>query len=1165
MHPLPVDRLRVFVSSTIEECAHERQVVRDAITSINHEPVLFEDVGARPYPPREVYQQALGTSQIFIGIYRESYGSIAPGMQISGVEDEFELAATQGKDRLVYIYQTSSPREPRLQTLVDKALSAGITVAFYGDPTELRERIRNDVTAVVSNRFLDQVVVSYEAPQPEEVLSSLVPSVAHRFRRPEVERGLLDTLDRFGRVVVAAPIGSGKTLLLAQLAIDREWVFIDGQGLSPVDMLARAANALRSRLGLPPTTLTTKQSAQEELLRSWESLPQATLAVDGASDPLVFWELPPVDRQLVVTARSLTGIPAVQCFRVPALSEVEIAQWMTGMRGERPSPTELSEVVVQSRGSPLYLRFFCQVQEGVSDLSLQQLEMRSVQALPPRAREITSYLALSYRPMSFRDLCILMGSEDGPEAVAEQVSQAGGLLRQLGDQVTLVHEHLQETILAQLQQDQTRLAFFAGRLGRLFERTRRHLAAFHVYLRAGDDRLADGVVGQAVHQAVLMGGGAPAIPVLRRQGEIAGESGALETRLHALLGLASAYRQTGAVEEAGCALREAGATAELLGQPSHTARVREMEAALNIRNQAREQRITELKALYESCRESGDPFSALRTGLLLGSEYLLGGDYERARRISRENVARSGELGDELGSRISRLHLAASLSETEGGEQEAASIAQELGQEVEPQEHPRERAGLCNYLTRHYRDSGDTQRAAQFALEAIQIGEELKDLFVVAINRINLGNVRRDEGKLEQALIEYGLAEVASKDGGLHEEEAAANELIATVHNDREEYSEALFRAQYAAAQARLAGNQRLVAGAEEQRAIALKGQGDLQEAVAAYVAAASAISEVTPGGTFFAALLGDGLNLCCRADRADLKIELLRGVLLSGSDDPGGPYETLDEALPRLADAVRDVDRVVPLIGLTMGGVLREVAPLVGRRIVLQATRSLIQGSKSWKDGGRLAAVAGVLMVQPRNGSLTLGDTADIAERLADLSPKMYFKPRPEGGGHWTLRLEGGDGVVLSIVQMDQSAKTATTGTVIALLLCGLDSIIREELLDVERLPRTEIAVHLCSRREIESVVQLEQVDVQDLPQGFGILESGDVSGEGPLPIVVVCEDEFPSPWKPDEDVLSDIHMLLAGLLEALVSHLLARRVEPEVLHPKIHRVIREVGCGHR
>ena len=101
-------------------------MVRDAIRLINHEPILFEEIGARPHPPRDVYKARLESSQIFIGIYRESYGWIdEPAMDISGVEDEFRLAATQGMDRLIYIYETPSPRDPKLQLLIDEVRNAG--------------------------------------------------------------------------------------------------------------------------------------------------------------------------------------------------------------------------------------------------------------------------------------------------------------------------------------------------------------------------------------------------------------------------------------------------------------------------------------------------------------------------------------------------------------------------------------------------------------------------------------------------------------------------------------------------------------------------------------------------------------------------------------------------------------------------------------------------------------------------------------------------------------------------------------------------------------------------------------------------------------------------------------------------------------------------------
>ena len=46
----PDQRLRVFVSSTLQELAAERQAVRDAVTRLRLVPVMFE-LGARPHPP----------------------------------------------------------------------------------------------------------------------------------------------------------------------------------------------------------------------------------------------------------------------------------------------------------------------------------------------------------------------------------------------------------------------------------------------------------------------------------------------------------------------------------------------------------------------------------------------------------------------------------------------------------------------------------------------------------------------------------------------------------------------------------------------------------------------------------------------------------------------------------------------------------------------------------------------------------------------------------------------------------------------------------------------------------------------------------------------------------------------------------------------------------
>ena len=105
----PDQRLRVFVSSTLQELAAERRAVRDAVTRLRLVPVMFE-LAARPHPPRPLYRAYLAQSQVFVGVYWQSYGWVAPGEQVSGLEDEYRLSA--GLPRLIYVKSTAPDRDP---------------------------------------------------------------------------------------------------------------------------------------------------------------------------------------------------------------------------------------------------------------------------------------------------------------------------------------------------------------------------------------------------------------------------------------------------------------------------------------------------------------------------------------------------------------------------------------------------------------------------------------------------------------------------------------------------------------------------------------------------------------------------------------------------------------------------------------------------------------------------------------------------------------------------------------------------------------------------------------------------------------------------------------------------------------------------------------------
>ena len=146
----PDQRLRVFVSSTLQELAEERVSVKDAIISLNLIPVMFE-LGARPYAPRDLYTAYLQQSHIFVGIYWQSYGWVAPDMSISGLEDEFILS--EKMPRLIYIKEPATERSDALNDMITQIQNSGVSYKTFSGIEELRTLVMNDLSLLIMERF----------------------------------------------------------------------------------------------------------------------------------------------------------------------------------------------------------------------------------------------------------------------------------------------------------------------------------------------------------------------------------------------------------------------------------------------------------------------------------------------------------------------------------------------------------------------------------------------------------------------------------------------------------------------------------------------------------------------------------------------------------------------------------------------------------------------------------------------------------------------------------------------------------------------------------------------------------------------------------------------------------------------------------------------------
>jgi predicted ATPase/class 3 adenylate cyclase len=159
----PDQRVRVFISSTLEELAEERAAALRAIRRLHLVPVWFES-GARPHPPQSMYRAYLEQSQIFVGIYWQRYGWVGPGMEISGLEDEFRLAA--GKPMLLYLKRPAPNREPGLTAMIEAIRAAGTaSYRHFATAKELERLLADDLAVVLSESFAE-ATISLAAPQP---------------------------------------------------------------------------------------------------------------------------------------------------------------------------------------------------------------------------------------------------------------------------------------------------------------------------------------------------------------------------------------------------------------------------------------------------------------------------------------------------------------------------------------------------------------------------------------------------------------------------------------------------------------------------------------------------------------------------------------------------------------------------------------------------------------------------------------------------------------------------------------------------------------------------------------------------------------------------------------------------------------------------------------
>ncbi|MET0976222.1 MAG: DUF4062 domain-containing protein [Leifsonia sp.] len=322
----PDQRLRVFVSSTLTELGAERRAARSAIEDLRMAPVMFE-LGARPHPPRDLYRAYLEQSDVFVGLYWERYGWVAPDEAVSGLEDEYNLAPAS-MPKLIYI-KDSPAREQRLKDLLDRVRSDDMaSYKSFATSDELGEYLRGDLATLLAERFdQSRAGAIRDEPQQQNARTTHLPApLTELIGRDRDVAEVVDLLSTDGvrLVTIVGPGGIGKSRVAIEAAerlasrFDDAVVFVD---LASATQPSLVIGAMAQALGvydLGDLPLADKVATALSGRRSLLVLDNFEQVLDAA--PLLATLLSAVpDLSFIVTSRSRLRLSGEQSYELDPL------------------------------------------------------------------------------------------------------------------------------------------------------------------------------------------------------------------------------------------------------------------------------------------------------------------------------------------------------------------------------------------------------------------------------------------------------------------------------------------------------------------------------------------------------------------------------------------------------------------------------------------------------------------------------------------------------------------------------------------------------------------------------------------------------------------------------------------------------------------------------
>lgn len=584
--------------------------------------------------------------------------------------------------------------------------------------------------------------------------------------------------------------GIGKTTFIYQISkkVDAP-VYISVKGKSSVSIISYLVNKIRLSNNEELIELKNVEEAFEWLQVCLQKSKQFFIIDDCEQDKETVSKLIIISKfdttfLFVSRNKSLfesTGVSSYQC---SPFTDEEVVEFLSSY-GISILKLELNDLLIASKGNPLYLFYFSQFKISPLPESLVEYQNSIWNGLTPAQQEILAFISVPYFNINISELNEILNSASIIE-LSNQIDSISSLINNRNGYLELFHPSFDEFVFDKLDSKGI-VNYYKEKLGNYYLSKEEIIQATYLLIDTAPEKV-EKYLYDVFPKLISWGELGFALKVLQTKLRFVSsdlDKGYLNYHLchvHHLLG--NREQSTICIDISLEYLKKSGKkkfyASALMFKAMNLIEDGKVEDAKQIADKV-------FGKISQNAKEFKAPLL-----VNLSKIYVDLSEFEKGAKACKEAFEIFQKMGDKTGMLSSLVNLVTCLGQINEYRDEAEKYGLQLLGLIEESSEFSIEVIVLNALTSIYRQKGNYEKAKEFGNKAIQLCQKYEMKDKVILNLINYGNIIRDEGCIEEAKKIYEEALIKCREYNLRKDEGRIYWILSAIERDTGNYKNSI-------------------------------------------------------------------------------------------------------------------------------------------------------------------------------------------------------------------------------------------------------------------------------------------------------------------------------------------------------------------------------------